>query len=176
MGKIIDNEGQVITFYHGTPGNAFNEFDLSKSRRDRLEYDEMYFFAFEKEIAENYTDGIGAIIKAYITANKTFDTVKNKQDKEIYDRLIQDRINNDEIVYTQGSAGEGYSSEQTFSYPNNWVQDYENNYPYYENSEWLADEVKKLGYDAFITSEGNAALGLAVFNKNQIEIIADRKD
>ncbi len=170
---IKDIEGNVMVFYHGTPGEAFEEFDLSKSTRNRWESGEIYFFALEKEIAENYAEGNGSIIKVNLKANKIFDTVKNKEDKEIYDRLVMERLENGDDVYTQGQAEEGYADEQSFGYPDNWVSEYENSYPYFENNDWLVDKIKALGYDAVITSEGNAKIGIAVLGKEQIKIIRE---
>lgn len=166
--KICDFNGNPIIFYHGTPGEDFTEFDLSKSTRSRWEDDEMYFFAFKRHLAADYAEFNGTIILAYLSANKLFDTVKNPEDKKFYDCLVSQRLENDETVFTQGDK-EGYAAEQTFSYPDNWINE-EEGYPYFENG-WLFDEIKHLGYDAFILSEGNGKLGIAVFSKKQIEII-----
>lgn len=172
MKIIIGLDGKPYVFYHGTPGGKFQEFDLSKSpRKRRWEYDEMYFFAFEKGVAAEYAESNGSIITVTLSANKILDTVKSAEDKALYDRWARERLENNDIVYTQGNAPLGYAEEHLFSYPVNWVGDKDGTYPYFENNEWLADEIKKYGYDAFITSEGNAKIGIAVFSKKQISIL-----
>jgi len=152
-----------MTWYHGTD-SEFNEFDKSQNS-DRIsnERQEVYFFTKDLEYAKNYGS---IILECKLNVINTFDTVNNKDHLSLYKKWLKV----EDFVETQGNAKKGFADERNYKYYSD-ITTKKGNYPFWLNNDWLAYNLKELGFDSMIVSDGNGQAAIGIFNKSDIDII-----
>jgi uncharacterized protein YcfJ len=85
--KVVDDNGEPLVVYHGTPEGGFSEFDLSKSGKsgDPGLRGEGFYFADSKYLAERYKDAprntkqeqAGQVYEVYLNIKNPYDAKAN---------------------------------------------------------------------------------------------------
>ena len=85
--KVVDENGEPLVVYHGTPEGGFSEFDLSKSGKsgDPGLRGEGFYFADSKYLAERYKDAPrntkqeqeGQVYEVYLNIKNPYDAKAN---------------------------------------------------------------------------------------------------
>ena len=127
--KVVDENGEPLVVYHGTPEGGFSEFDLSKSGKsgDPGLRGKGFYFADSKYLAERYKDAprntkqeqAGQVYEVYLNIKNPYDAKANPlkvnfSKPEQSTKILKDK-GFDGVIFKYGTGAKeiiAYSPEQ----------------------------------------------------------------
>lgn len=119
--KMVDEAakraGYDVEAYHGTP-NKFNEF--SHKTQNTTQYGHGFYFVQDKEIASDYANEGGRILKSYLSINKPLSEKSKPFTRKQLENIIEEAVR----LQIESSGGEILDYKDTFLA--NYVDTYSN--------------------------------------------------
>lgn len=81
--KVVDEEGNPLVMYHGSPSKKIKSFKNPRSIGDA------YWFAYDPELAQEFTGNNGKIQEVYLKADRILDMKKNPETIKEFDSWMQ---------------------------------------------------------------------------------------
>ena len=82
--KIVDEEGKPLVMYHGSPSKKIKSFKNPRSIGDA------YWFAYDPELAQEFTGNNGKIQEVYLKADRILDMKKNPETIKEFESWMQE--------------------------------------------------------------------------------------
>lgn len=168
--KVVDEKGEPLVVYHGTPNKSFSAFGRSRNQETPF-----YVFSENREIAERFASGtfndidemrkgeISGVYEVYLSVQNPFDPEIHGQ-QEVLDFL----------------ENGGQFQENTYNIPSDVVVEtiQRGNWRWIEDPDFL-QHIKNKGYDGFYVAEplrryGPAVKNIGVFSPTQIKSVDNR--
>jgi hypothetical protein len=162
-------------FFHGTPSkNIIKKFDIDRDASpNSLGGHGAIWVAPQHYHAKQYGD---RVYETNLKANRLFNTAKNKEDRDLFEGWVRERVDKGEDVPIFGKeVKNGYAPGDDQYFVNASLGDFterrsdKSYFPAWENNDWLVDKVKSTGkYDGLIVSSQNGELDIGVFSPEQV--------
>ena len=82
--KVVDEEGRPLVMYHGSPSKKIKSFKNPRSIGDA------YWFAYDPELAQEFTGNNGKIQEVYLKADQILDMKKNPETIKEFESWMQE--------------------------------------------------------------------------------------
>ena len=153
--KVRDENGNLLSVYHGSKSNGFNIFEYSPDRQTGADYGEAYYFTSDYEKASGYSYDVtkDERVQKYHEERKNrldrFLQTRDEADKQAFlnvtvDGKTLDELMNDESYSTGGEVKKAY-----LNLTNPLIVDAGGKY-YYEVYDQYFDEARNSGNDGII--------------------------
>ena len=88
--KVVDDNGEPLVVYHGTPGGEFNVFDYDRiGNLGRME-GQGFYFATDKGMAQSYMGKDGSLMEVYLDIEKPMSVEQKGFDVDTLETLLME--------------------------------------------------------------------------------------